>query len=41
MILDTVTTAEEHHDLLVEILLQECEQQQQTLISWHDHIALL
>lgn len=41
MILHTVTAAEEYHDLFVQVLLQEGEQQQQTLVSRHNHVALL
>jgi hypothetical protein len=41
VVLDAVTAAEEDHDLLVQVLFQEREQQQQALVRRCDHIALL
>ena len=38
--LDSHATAEENHDLLLAVLLQECEQQQKPLLWWAHHKAL-
>ena len=40
MILDRQTRVEEHHDFLLPILLEECEEQQETLVGWTYNIAL-
>ena len=41
VILDGEAGAHEHHDLLLPILLQECEQQHESLLARADHVALL